>query len=110
MDFLSPLAVLMLIVWFIGTFWVLTDATVNSEQSAILWGLVAFFGAILGILLYVLLGRNTSNEDPSEKQTTERHRGTPSHVCDSCGEEYYLDSPVDINTCRGCGGVKVSRT
>lgn len=32
----------------------------------------------------------------------------PSHVCESCGEEYYADPATSIRECRNCGGVKVS--
>lgn len=35
--------------------------------------------------------------------------GPPSHVCQSCGEEYYTDSEMEIDTCRECGGIKVDR-
>jgi uncharacterized membrane protein YdcZ (DUF606 family) len=39
------------------TLFVYMDAQDNSPQSAVLWALVAFFGGILGLLLYLLLGR-----------------------------------------------------
>lgn len=38
--------------------WVYSDAKQHSDQSPLLWALVAFFGGILGLLLYFLLGRN----------------------------------------------------
>ncbi|MFB6173666.1 MAG: universal stress protein [Halobacteriales archaeon] len=31
----------------------------------------------------------------------------PSHVCQSCGEEYFTSAEVEITTCRSCGGTKV---
>jgi len=31
----------------------------------------------------------------------------PSHVCQSCGTEYFEDPSMNIRTCRNCGGVKV---
>lgn len=34
-------------------------------------------------------------------------RNLPTHECPSCGEEYYADPDVEINTCRNCGGTKV---
>jgi ribosomal protein L37AE/L43A len=43
----------------------------------------------------------------SQKENVEQ--GEPSHVCESCGEEYYADFTDEIETCRGCGGVKVER-
>ncbi|GAA0677521.1 PLDc N-terminal domain-containing protein [Natronoarchaeum mannanilyticum] len=39
-------------------FWVYNDAEQNSSHSALLWALVAFFGGILGLLLYLLIGRD----------------------------------------------------
>ncbi len=39
--------------------WVYGDAQRNSPQSAFLWALVVFFGGIIGLLLYFLLGRDT---------------------------------------------------
>lgn len=35
--------------------------------------------------------------------------GEPSHVCQSCGEEYYTDPATEIEECRACGGVRVDR-
>lgn len=37
--------------------WVFTDAKDHSRDSAPLWGLIAFFGGILGVLLYLVVGR-----------------------------------------------------
>lgn len=34
-------------------------------------------------------------------------RNLPTHRCPSCGEEYFADPEVEINTCRNCGGTKV---
>jgi RsiW-degrading membrane proteinase PrsW (M82 family) len=41
--------------------WVYSDAQQNSPQSEVLWALVAFFGGILGLLLYFLIGRDTTH-------------------------------------------------
>jgi hypothetical protein len=40
--------------------WVYSDAQRNSPHSAVLWALVAFFGGLLGVLLYFLIGRDTT--------------------------------------------------
>ena len=40
-------------------FWVYTDAEENSPHSAVLWALVALFGGLLGLLLYLIIGRDT---------------------------------------------------
>ena len=103
-------AFLLAIVWVVGTIWVFADATVNSSQSAFLWGLVAFFGGVLGILLYALLGRD--GDEGGRGKTTGgrgRSRGRPSHVCRSCGEEYFTDPSTEIGTCQSCGGIKVEK-
>ncbi|MFD1600925.1 PLDc N-terminal domain-containing protein [Halobellus rarus] len=38
--------------------WTYTDAKKNSTHPAFLWAVVVFLAPILGLLLYVLLGRN----------------------------------------------------
>lgn len=38
--------------------WVYSDARRNSPHSPVLWALVAFFGGIVGLLLYFILGRD----------------------------------------------------
>ena len=40
------------------TYWVYKDAQKNSEHPAFLWAIVVFLAPILGLVLYVLLGRN----------------------------------------------------
>jgi len=46
-----------------------------------------------------LIGRGESEEDQEE----------PSHICASCGEQYYTDPEFEIDECRSCGGAKVER-
>ena len=55
----------LLLVWLIFvalflalTYWVYKDAQRNSEHPAFLWAIVVFLAPILGLVLYVLLGRN----------------------------------------------------
>ena len=38
--------------------WTYSDATDNSSHSAILWALVVLFAPLLGLVLYLLLGRD----------------------------------------------------
>ncbi|QCC47803.1 PLDc N-terminal domain-containing protein [Halobellus limi] len=38
--------------------WTYTDAKKNSTHPAFLWAIVVFLAPILGLVLYVLLGRN----------------------------------------------------
>jgi ribosomal protein L37AE/L43A len=51
--------------------------------------------------------------DEGERESTTTGRGAveetrdPSHVCRSCGKEYFEDPSMNIGTCRDCGGVKV---
>ncbi|MFB6183856.1 MAG: PLDc N-terminal domain-containing protein [Haloarculaceae archaeon] len=40
--------------------WTYSDAQTNSSHSAVLWALVVFFGGLIGILLYFILGRDRS--------------------------------------------------
>ncbi|WP_439025536.1 PLDc N-terminal domain-containing protein [Haloarchaeobius sp. DT45] len=42
--------------------WTYADAQQNSSQSAFLWALVVFFGALLGLLLYFLVGRDRTGD------------------------------------------------
>ena len=36
-------------------------------------------------------------------------RESPSHRCQSCGEEYFTDPRRNVRSCRNCGGTKVER-
>ncbi|WP_267642501.1 PLDc N-terminal domain-containing protein [Haloarchaeobius amylolyticus] len=38
--------------------WTYNDAQRNSSHSGLLWALVVFFGGIIGILLYFIIGRD----------------------------------------------------
>jgi len=38
--------------------WTYSDANENSEQPAFLWAVVVFLAPLLGLVLYLLLGRN----------------------------------------------------
>ncbi len=37
--------------------WVYSDAQTRSDQPAFLWAIVAFLAPLLGIVLYLILGR-----------------------------------------------------
>lgn len=105
---IGSLALLVVVIGIIGTIWVFIDAAENSSQSAVLWGLVAFFGGFLGLFLYVLLGRDGGTEDGRTRSAPSRGTGKISHRCQSCGEKYYAPDS-DISTCRSCGGIRVER-
>ena len=39
--------------------WTYSDAQKRSEHPAVLWALVVFFAPILGLLLYLIIGRDS---------------------------------------------------
>jgi uncharacterized membrane protein YhaH (DUF805 family) len=39
--------------------WTYSDAESRSDHPPILWALVVFFAPILGLLLYLIIGRNS---------------------------------------------------
>ncbi|RKD93854.1 PLDc N-terminal domain-containing protein [Halopiger aswanensis] len=52
-------AVLMLV--YLGmVVWTFSDAQQNSTHPAFLWAIVVFFAPLLGLVLYVLLGRDAT--------------------------------------------------
>jgi hypothetical protein len=53
---------------------VYADAKRNSPQSAFLRALVAFFGGILGLLLYLLLGREGHSSRGHGRRGDRHHR------------------------------------
>ena len=38
--------------------WIYSDAQQRSDQPAFLWAIVAFLAPLLGIVLYLIVGRN----------------------------------------------------
>jgi len=44
--------------WIFAAAFVYGDAREHSSQNAVMWALVAFFGGIAGVLVYLLLGRD----------------------------------------------------
>ncbi|WP_227374780.1 PLDc N-terminal domain-containing protein [Haladaptatus halobius] len=47
---------------------VYNDAQENSPHSPVLWALVVFFGGLLGLLLYFIIGRTGRGRRPSRAQ------------------------------------------
>ena len=74
------------IVWLAVAYWVYKDAKKRGLKNAALWGVVAFFGGLIGILIYLVL-RNNMKPD------------TPGRFCTSCGRTI----PFDANICPYCG-------
>lgn len=48
---------LLFVAYLAAVVWTYQDAQRHSDQPAFLWALVVFFAPLLGLLLYVLLGR-----------------------------------------------------
>ena len=57
----GPVLLLWLVVtvaFLVLTYFVYKDAQRNSQHPAFLWAIVVFLAPLLGLILYVLLGRN----------------------------------------------------
>ena len=52
------IGLLMLIVQLGIIVWIYSDAQQRSDQPAFLWAIVAFLAPLLGIVLYLIVGRN----------------------------------------------------
>jgi uncharacterized membrane protein YhaH (DUF805 family) len=53
------IGLLMLVVQIALIVWVYKDAQRRSDHPAFLWAVVVFFAPLLGVVLYLLLGRNS---------------------------------------------------
>lgn len=106
MSSVGSIAALALILGLVGVVWVFVDASENSSRSAVLWGLVALIGGLLGVLIYVLVGRDEKSADDGTRPEPDRGTAKISHRCQTCGEKYYAPNS-DIGTCRSCGGIKI---
>ena len=53
------ISLLFLIVHLAMIVWTYSDAQSRSDHPPILWALVVFFAPILGLLLYLIIGRNS---------------------------------------------------
>lgn len=58
--FVLLFALLLFAAFIAAVVWTYTDAKKHSEHPAFLWALVVFLAPLLGLLLYVLLGRNST--------------------------------------------------
>ena len=56
--FVLLFAILVFVVTLAMVVWTYTDAQRNSSHPAFLWAIVVFLAPLLGIVLYVLLGRD----------------------------------------------------
>jgi len=76
------------VVWFLVARWVYKDAQKRGLESPMLWGVLAFFGGIIGVIIYVVMRNNLK---PTSK--------APRRFCPSCGRNI----PFDANICPYCG-------
>lgn len=72
------LSCISLIIWIAMVTWVYSDAKKKNVDKAWLWALITFFLPLVGILLYLLIGRKKSAGAPAETApTTETPPATP---------------------------------
>ncbi|ELZ23198.1 hypothetical protein C475_16154 [Halosimplex carlsbadense 2-9-1] len=60
-------------------------------------------------LLKRITGLFGDEGESADESAIEREAVGPSHVCQSCGKEYFENPTMNIRTCGNCGGVKVER-
>lgn len=58
--------VLMMLLVFVLVVWTYGDAQVNSSHPPFLWAIVVFFAPLLGIILYLILGRDMVDEETTD--------------------------------------------
>lgn len=51
-------ALLLFVVYLAAVVWTYQDANANSDHPAFLWAIVVFLAPLLGLVLYLLLGRH----------------------------------------------------
>ena len=56
--FTALVGLLFLAVYIAAIAWTYSDAQTNSDHPAFLWAIVVFMAPLLGLVLYVLLGRH----------------------------------------------------
>ncbi|QLH78075.1 hypothetical protein HZS55_12525 [Halosimplex rubrum] len=54
-------------------------------------------------------GGDSADGSATGREAVGRKSVGPSHVCQSCGKEYFENPSMNIRTCGNCGGVKVER-
>lgn len=97
------LALHIILIW-----WVYVDAQQNSDHPPFLWALVIFFAPLLGLILYLLLGRTASAGTTARSRDDGPARYT--HECENCGKRYHSPATDEIPTCHRCGGINVRAT
>lgn len=71
-------------IWFAVAYWAYKDAE-RRGLNGVLWGIVVFFGGIIGIIIYLVL----RDEQKPKK---------PDRICPNCGRAI----PIDASICPYC--------
>lgn len=50
-----------LVLWIALLYWVWTDAEENSTHSSVMWVVIVFFAGLIGLILYVIFGRDDTD-------------------------------------------------
>ncbi|KAB1192717.1 hypothetical protein GJR96_04375 [Haloferax sp. MBLA0076] len=84
-------------IWLIVSVLAGIDAGKNSSQNAFIWALSVFVGGILGLLLYINLGRDQYGEETTAASDLPTQRGLT--TCPNC--QSLEDTEREV--CRVCG-------
>lgn len=76
------------IIWFLVAHWVYKDAQRRKAENAKLWGVLVFFGGILGVILWFVFRPPIGGKKP-----------TSTRRCPNCGRII----PEDAKICPYCG-------
>lgn len=71
MVLLEVVGLLILVTMVIVPVIVYIDAKIHSPHNPLLWGLVVFFGGIIGLLLYIVIGRTPTHNERLLGDTSE---------------------------------------
>jgi len=101
----QPMVLLLILLFYfipiaIAAEWVYRDAKKNSTQSATMWSIIVLLFFLLGLLLYLLTGRDlheSNNKSGHRCQGCGAGIGQEDEFCSSCGAE------VERVECEKCG-------
>jgi hypothetical protein len=77
-------------VWIVVAYWGCKDAN-KRGQNGLLWGIVIFFGGLLGLLVYIAL-RNNFKTDTPKRICTNGGRSIPfdANICPYCAKKFEI--------------------
>ncbi|CQR49355.1 MULTISPECIES: hypothetical protein [Haloferax] len=101
---LAALSVVALPLWFVVSVWAGIDATRHSSHNAFLWGFSVFVGGVLGLALYLNLGRDEPGVGRRAAGQSASPNGVPSVRTETvtCPNCHSLEES-GRDTCRFCG-------